>query len=144
MRYTLRLDISPVPAARPKLARKGRVYYPKTYADFRSQVKHLVPGAVMASGIGGPLKGYLFASVSIVAKRPQKTTLEYPKPDVDNYAKAVLDCLNGWAYQDDTQIIGLLVSKEWSEPGKDGHITIEIQDGIETTGSHIMRELRQQ
>jgi Holliday junction resolvase RusA-like endonuclease len=84
--YDILLPVSPVPAARPKLARRGRrVYYPKTYSDFRKQAKEVVPGAMMASGIGGPLKGPLLVAVAIVAKRPKTTKLDYPSPDVDNY-----------------------------------------------------------
>lgn len=37
------------------------------------------------------------------------------KPDVDNCAKFILDCLNGLAWQDDTQITSLQVTKMYSE-----------------------------
>ena len=55
------------------------------------------------------------------------------KPDIDNCAKFVLDCLNGLAFHDDKQIIDLHVSKTYSDnprtiitvqefnPGKDIH-----------------------
>lgn len=143
MIYDILLPVSPVPAARPKLARRGRrVYYPKTYADFRKQAKEVVPGAMMASGIGGPLKGPLLVALAIVAKRPKTTKLDYPSPDVDNYAKAVLDALNGWAFEDDTQVVALTVTKEWSQPSEEGHIEIQVQDGIETTRPHLVCGLR--
>jgi Holliday junction resolvase RusA-like endonuclease len=41
--------------------------------------------------------------------------LEIPgKPDLDNVAKGVLDALNGVAYVDDTQVVRLLVQKQYS------------------------------
>lgn len=40
-----------------------------------------------------------------------RSVFDTQKPDVDNIAKAVLDALNGVAYDDDKQIISLLVRK---------------------------------
>ncbi len=41
--------------------------------------------------------------------------LEIPgKPDLDNVAKGVLDAMNGVAYVDDTQVVRLLVQKQYS------------------------------
>mgnify|MGYP004476929401 CR=1 FL=1 len=37
------------------------------------------------------------------------------KPDIDNIAKVVLDALNGIAYHDDTQVVGLAIAKAYSE-----------------------------
>lgn len=37
------------------------------------------------------------------------------KPDADNIAKVVLDALNGVAYRDDSQIVRLMVKKEYGE-----------------------------
>jgi Holliday junction resolvase RusA-like endonuclease len=39
--------------------------------------------------------------------------LEFPKPDVDNFCKAVFDALNGVVYKDDSQIIGFFAQKAW-------------------------------
>lgn len=37
------------------------------------------------------------------------------KPDLDNLAKAILDALNGIAYEDDRQVSDLHVSRRWGE-----------------------------
>lgn len=37
------------------------------------------------------------------------------KPDIDNLTKSVLDALNGVAWEDDSQIVRLTASKEYSE-----------------------------
>lgn len=93
----------------------------------------------MAAGIGGPLKGPLLVAITVAVKQPKKTTLEYPKPDVDNYAKAILDALNGWLWEDDTQVVGLVIAKEWAEPEEDGYIIIEVKnDGFETAWARFM------
>lgn len=47
------------------------------------------------------------------------------KPDADNLAKAVLDALNGIAYQDDSQIAALRVTKYYSE---EPHVDVEIHE----------------
>lgn len=38
------------------------------------------------------------------------------KPDADNIGKIILDALNGVAYKDDSQVVGLLVLKRYGEP----------------------------
>jgi Holliday junction resolvase RusA-like endonuclease len=46
------------------------------------------------------------------------------KPDLDNIAKAVCDALNKIAYEDDSQITFMMLSKEYSEEDK---IEVEIE-----------------
>ncbi|MBR3795752.1 MAG: RusA family crossover junction endodeoxyribonuclease [Clostridia bacterium] len=46
------------------------------------------------------------------------------KPDVDNVAKAVLDALNGVAWNDDKQITLLIVQKLYSD---DPHLTVRLR-----------------
>ena len=37
------------------------------------------------------------------------------KPDLDNIAKSILDSLNGIAWQDDSQIVNIWISKHYDE-----------------------------
>lgn len=46
------------------------------------------------------------------------------KPDSDNIAKAILDALNGVAYYDDSQVVGLTVKKEY---GAVARVEVEIE-----------------
>jgi Holliday junction resolvase RusA-like endonuclease len=46
------------------------------------------------------------------------------RPDIDNYAKAILDALNGVMWADDGQIVQLTASKSYGEP----RVEIEIQE----------------
>lgn len=39
------------------------------------------------------------------------------KPDIDNIVKIVMDALNGYAYQDDTQVVQLDARKEYAADG---------------------------
>ena len=48
------------------------------------------------------------------AKRPKTSKLAFPKPDVDNYAKSVLDAAtDAGVWDDDTQVQSLEVIKDW-------------------------------
>ena len=40
------------------------------------------------------------------------------KPDIDNVAKSVLDSLNGFAFDDDSQVVSLTVNKKYGEEPK--------------------------
>lgn len=40
------------------------------------------------------------------------------KPDADNIAKIIMDALNGVAYNDDKQVVGLSVEKRYAEEPK--------------------------
>lgn len=51
------------------------------------------------------------------------------KPDADNIAKTVLDALNGYAYQDDAQVVVLSIVKVWTNGSGCMEITInEVND----------------
>lgn len=48
-------------------------------------------------------------------------------PDADNIAKAVCDALNGNAFHDDRQVVGLKVTKLWAEQqGDPGRLIVQI------------------
>lgn len=46
------------------------------------------------------------------------------KPDLDNCAKAVLDALNGLAYEDDSSVTDLTIHKRYAEIG---HVIVRIE-----------------
>ncbi len=63
----------------------------------------------------------------LAARRPNTTKLPSPRWDVDNGAKAVLDVLNGRAFEDDQQVAQLTVHKRWTErPDILGSIIVDI------------------
>jgi len=73
--------------------------------------------------IDGPVR----ATINIYYKVPKSYTkkrlkairegIDYPckKPDADNVAKIILDSLNKIAYDDDSQVVELVVNKLWTE-----------------------------
>jgi Holliday junction resolvase RusA-like endonuclease len=107
---------------RPRFTRTGRVYTPSETTNYESLV---------ALSYRSKAKGYKFASpvrvtVKAYHKPPKKSKkvvedmlnwriLPTKKPDVDNIAKIVLDGLNGVAWEDDTQVVDLMVVKRYEE-----------------------------
>lgn len=73
----------------------------------------------------GPIKASIEAyytipkskSKNIKAQMLKNIIRPVKKPDVDNIAKAVLDSLNGVAYKDDSQIVGLSMNKYYADSG---------------------------
>ena len=52
--------------------------------------------------------------VSQVWRQPAISETPTGRPDVDNYAKAVMDALNGIAYNDDSQVACLTSRKQYA------------------------------
>lgn len=124
----IRLPGDPVPAARPKVSRFG-TYYPKTYRAFRTAME-LVVRKLFAGR--QPMAGPLAVVLNVFVRKPKTSKLVYPIGDVDNYAKAYMDSLNGHAWIDDKQVTSLIVTKCFTEE-QDGWADISIkQVSIET------------
>lgn len=67
----------------------------------------------------------LFVHISIYCTEPKTTKLPHPKPDVDNFAKGVMDAMNDVVYVDDSLIQKLIVEKFWvNGPGR-VHVIVE-------------------
>lgn len=65
----------------------------------------------------------IFEPVKSVRKRERAEMISgkikpTKKPDIDNIAKSVLDGLNGLAYKDDNQVIGLVCDKMYGKVSK--------------------------
>lgn len=118
----LTVPLEPVPAARPRVSRWG-TYYPAKYKNFKTAL-----GAWFRKNYtGGRLTSAFILSLRIVCTRPKTTKLAFPRPDVDNYAKGVMDAGNEVLWEDDQLCTQLKVSKEWAAPGEPGRIELEIR-----------------
>jgi Holliday junction resolvase RusA-like endonuclease len=115
--------MSPVPASRPRVSKWG-TYYAKPYRVFKDALKSDLKKRWAHPAISVPV----VVSMVCLCTQPKSTKLDYPKPDVDNYAKAVLDAMNGVVLQDDTQVIELNVSKRWAPKGAEGSIQVTIKE----------------
>lgn len=120
---TLVIPVNPVPASRPRVTRWG-VYYGKLYTAWRDLAKeHLADGGIN-------WEGPVMVVMEHVVKRPKTTKLDYPMPDVDNYAKATLDAITrkGGYWMDDKQVVYLIASKRWTFNDEDPHTLVEIYE----------------
>ena len=75
-----------------------------------------------------PLHGPVTVGLIVTVKRPKTTKLDHPKPDVDNYAKSILDAMTqAKVWDDDEQVAFLAVQKKW---GDEDSIGIEVRQGV--------------
>lgn len=105
--------VNPVPASRPRVTRWG-VYYGKNYTKWRKEAMELIQDQTDSINL------YLTVIVENIVFKPKTSKKDYPRGDVDNYAKAPLDILtkkNFWS--DDDAIINLVCSKRFAEPGEE-------------------------
>jgi Holliday junction resolvase RusA-like endonuclease len=117
-----KFPISPVAASRPRVSRWG-TYFTGTYKDFRAAAKPIIEAVTKGHT---PTESKLQVIVGIYPTKPKTSKLKYPRPDVDNYIKAILDLCNGVIWDDDSQIVYLEATKEWAT--KDGYFTVEIKE----------------
>jgi len=118
-----KFDINPVAASRPRVGKWG-AYYTGTYKEFREKAAEIVWDT-----IGKDFEAIdteLAVSIELYVKRPKSTERGWPKADIDNFAKAVLDTMNGKIWKDDSQITSLHVSKQWADKGEEGYFTLEV------------------
>lgn len=115
----------PVPKGRPRFFRRGK--FIGTYSDkktktgendFKSQAVKYRPKA--------PLAYSVIVEIDVYRKMPKafsRTKVAHAesgfirpttKPDVDNYAKLVLDAMNGIFFHDDSQVVSLKCTKNYS------------------------------
>lgn len=128
---SFRLAIEPMPTPRPRarcISVPGRkpiasFYSPKEYQDWQKEAARL-----LAKIEAFPVEGTCIVSITCAVTKPKTTKLPCPKPDVDNYAKGILDAItkDGRFWADDTQVRMLMVSKLWADPGNEGvYVTIQ-------------------
>jgi Holliday junction resolvase RusA-like endonuclease len=118
---------APVGKGRPRFARRGRftaVYTPEKTASFENLVKLKAEEAMQGSSpIAGAVSVELTLCVPIPAsfsKKKRAAALNdeiFPttKPDCSNVQKGVEDAMNGIVYNDDKQIVRVLVKKFYAE-----------------------------
>lgn len=114
-----------VPKARARtVAQGGRVhsYTPEATKAWEQAVQW----AAKPHRPESPLTCPLAVAMVFYLPRPQRCKRQYPsvRPDIDNYAKAILDALNGVMWADDGQIVQLTASKSYGDP----RVEIEIQE----------------
>jgi len=107
----------PVPKGRPRLGVRGRKAFVYTPPDTKEYEK-LVGWIAKCSGCR-PVDGPVAVDLDIYVRI---------RMDLDNVAKSVLDGLNGIAYQDDGQVVELLVRKHKVKREEEERVEIEIRE----------------
>ena len=128
MKYTF--DIVPEPQGRPRFARRGKfvqTYDPPKSKKFKTELRRLAEieyteqpyHAEQHKPILVDLKIYkpmLKSFSKIKRSKANKGDLRpTTKADADNYAKGILDSLNGLFWHDDGQIVDLHIGKYYSD-----------------------------
>ncbi len=120
MKYQLACEFSilvdPTAKARPRFTKHGRAYTPKTTKNYEKLVSDTLRYAFKSCAIESRP---LIMELEFNIERPKSVTRPYPtvKPDIDNFAKAILDAANGILYKDDSLICDLLVKKRYATNG---------------------------
>ncbi len=111
---SIRLNLNPVPASRPRVSKWG-TYYGKRHQAFRSEALALLDG-MREGGLlpDAPLSGRLRVWVVFSVKKPKTTKLMTPRGDIDNFMKITLDCCTGYIWEDDHQIERICAFKDFA------------------------------
>jgi Holliday junction resolvase RusA-like endonuclease len=147
MTASLRFEIlgEPVPQARARFTRAGRMYTPAKTRKWKEHVSRTAIAAAAEAGFAQPLTGPLRLSVSFSLPIPPSWTkrkqnqallnqvLPIGKPDVDNLAKAVMDAINDCIdaekrpliWKDDCQVVTLIAAKRY---GATSFVTVAIEE----------------
>lgn len=126
-----------VPKQRPRLGgrtaytpKKTRDYEERVRMAFRSSYRDAVP--VFDAGV--PVRAYIEVIIPIpkswsnrkhIAAERGEIVPTSRNGDVDNYAKSILDALNGLMYEDDSQVTTLYVTKKY---GNDPYALVRIEE----------------
>ena len=108
------LAVRPLSKGRPRFVRKtGHTYTPKETLNYEKEIAQLYNGPKFAEGpIWVSLTFDQYKTTIEIKEMDAETTLSKLRGDIDNYAKAILDGLNGVAFTDDKQIMRLDLRKK--------------------------------
>jgi Holliday junction resolvase RusA-like endonuclease len=120
---------------RPRFTKNGHVYTPDetkryeqlvglSYRNSAKGYKFTSPVRVTVKAFHKPPKG---KSKKVTEDMLNGRILPTKKPDADNVAKIVLDGLNKVAWDDDTQVVEMMVTKRYSEEPMVAVIVEEIE-----------------
>ena len=121
------VPVAPTAKGRPKFTVRGgyaKAYTPKKTRDFELLVEDFARRAMGArqpelSPVAVNLE-FLLPIPASWSRHKRQTALDgallpVSRPDIDNYAKAVLDSLNGIVFADDALVVELHSSKRYSD-----------------------------
>lgn len=122
------LDLTPVPKARPRVTRSGKVYTPSKTSEYEK-------GIAKMTSRQPALLGALELDVTFVLKRPSNTPRSKPdrfikagsRGDLDNYIKAFLDGLQqSGVVPNDAAVVRISASKVYAALEESPHIEFKL------------------
>lgn len=101
------LDVEPMPSPRPRFRVIGKfasAYMPKKYKDHTAELVEQLQRISHE-----PFDGPLSVDLCVFVTKARTSKLLYPKPDIDNYEKTILDAITkaGNVWNDDDQVVQL-------------------------------------
>jgi len=120
----LEIPGKPIAKKRPRFARRGK--FVTTYSDQETEEGKFLLLALQQIGDRKPLEGPITISAEFFMPIPKSTskkktllmeagTIQHTKkPDIDNLIKFPLDVLNGVLWKDDSQVVSIFASKNYS------------------------------
>lgn len=123
---TVRIDGPPTAKGRPRFTRLGRAFTPEKTRQAEGYIRHQIVEQAGMLRLEGPLRVTVACFMAVpgswskLKQAKALTNALHPigRPDLDNLAKAILDAANGYLWCDDAQIVGLILSKSYSDrPG---------------------------
>lgn len=123
------LPLPPRPASRPRFTCRGRfavAYTDKPYREWLDAAEALLKQQRMPEGWDTSLPVELEATFQIT--RPKTSKLLYPKPDIDNYQKALMDAITqaGHIWADDCQVVHVSAGKSFTADADSEGILLRI------------------
>ena len=129
MTFTFEIVGEPQGKGRPRFSTRGgfvKTYTPEKTASYENFVKLCYLNKYKGQKLDGEIIAEIFAYFPIPKSFSKKKRAEAiegkikptKKPDTDNIAKTILDSLNGIAFEDDKQVVALLVKKLYGEEPK--------------------------
>lgn len=103
-------------------------YMPSDYTKWKDEAKDIAASLEELPApelLGRPVEVDMVVRVT----KPRTSKLPFPSPDVDNYAKGVLDALTQsevW-WTDDKQVVALRARKRWATEEEDSGVEVTIQ-----------------
>lgn len=125
MIVTFEVPGTPVAKGRPRFTSTGRSYTPEKTVAYENLVKLSYAQAGLPK-----LNGAIHATIVACFPIPKSTSKKQAdlmrngqvwhtkRPDGDNIAKAILDALNGIAFDDDSQVSTIVVIKRYADDPK--------------------------
>lgn len=117
MQIILQAKAMPTPRPRGRaIPRPGgkaivSMYHPKEYTEYKAQLARLIREQTAGDPmIDTPVR----VAVVVRVAKPKSTKLHAPAPDVDNYAKGVLDAMtDAQVWADDRLVVSFSITKTW-------------------------------